>query len=58
MGHCIVDGKFQWCMGCGRDVWEIEHWRDLTPKQQEAILLKIPKRMRTMIDEKQKEVRG
>lgn len=42
---CLVDGRTQYCQGCGRTLFEIANWARFTDDEREAVLAELPKRL-------------
>ena len=43
---CIVDGRADICLGCGRTLPEIASWGRLSEEQRLAIMATLPERMK------------
>jgi predicted Fe-S protein YdhL (DUF1289 family) len=43
---CVVDGRTDICLGCGRTLPEIAQWGRLTEAQRLAIMAALPERMK------------
>ena len=42
---CLVDMEFQVCMGCGRDLVDIEQWENYTEENRQRIMAVLPVRV-------------
>ena len=49
---CLVDMEFQVCMGCGRDMVDIEVWEVLTEETRQRIMNCLPARLTFYKDKK------
>jgi len=45
---CRIDHRSGFCIGCGRDLSEIQEWPDATDNRRRQILLVLPQRLEAM----------
>ncbi len=45
---CDVDSSAQFCIGCGRSMDEIAHWITISDEERQAIIQKLPERLRQL----------
>jgi uncharacterized protein len=45
---CDVDSTGQYCVGCGRSMDEIARWMSISNEQRQAIIEKLPERLRQL----------
>ena len=43
---CVIDGRADICLGCGRTLPEIASWGRMTEEQRRAIMAALPQRMK------------
>jgi uncharacterized protein len=45
---CVVDPPSGLCVGCGRNLAEIERWAKYSDREREQIMAELPQRLETM----------